>query len=116
MRYDELCGYMEILKRKSDINSVRIDWDVIKADQIAAFSPKYMGMQIADAIASSFFFGAQINQYGFVEDRYIRMLKPVVYHNRGRYNGYGLKIWPGEAEQLMKQQSHMTWLSEVYSF
>lgn len=75
-----------------------------------------MGLQIADAIASSFFFGVQLNQYGFVEDRYVRMLKPLIHNRQGRYNGHGLKFWPRECEPLFKAESHLAWLSEVYSF
>jgi hypothetical protein len=116
MKYDELRTYMETLKLKTQLNDVRIDWDIIKTSQITALSPKLMGMQIADAIASSFFFGTQLNQYGFVEDRYVRMLKSVVYQHRGRYNGYGLKIWPNEAETLVKSLNYMAWLLEVYNF
>lgn len=116
MKYDEFRSYMETLKLKSQLNDVRVDWDVIKSSQITALSPKLMGMQIADAIASGFFFGTQLNQYGFVEDRYVRMLKPIVYHHRGRYNGYGIKIWPSEAEELVKTQNHMEWLKSSYNF
>lgn len=116
MKYSEFRSYMHTLKLKSALNTVRIEWDVIKADQITALSPKLMGMQIADAVASGFFFGTQLNQYGFAEDRYVRMLKPAVYSHRGRYNGYGLKIWPNDAETVVKKESHLTWLEEVYNF
>lgn len=116
MRYDEFCTYLNTLKIKSRFDEVRVDWNVIKAKQVTALSPKLMGMQIADAIASGFFFGTQLNRYGFAEDRYARMLKPVMYQHLGRYNGYGLKIWPKEAEEMAKKQSHMAWLADVYNF
>ncbi|MBC7871712.1 MAG: DUF3800 domain-containing protein [Chitinophagaceae bacterium] len=112
MKYEELRSYLEILKSQTGPFDVQIDWSIIKTDQITAHSAKTMGLQIADAVASGFFFGLQMNQYGFAEDRYGRMLKSVVYSNKGRFNGYGLKIWPGEGETLIKNESHLVWLKE----
>lgn len=116
MKYQELRNYLETLRLKTQLNDVRIEWAVIRSEQITALSPKLMGMQIADAVASSFYYAAQLNQYGFAEDRYIRMLKPVVYHHRTRYSGYGVKLWPNEAEVYAQTKSHMMWLKEVYQF
>jgi hypothetical protein len=116
MKYEEFRQYMEKLRVKSALSDVRIDWDIINPNQITAYSPKLMGMQIADAVASGFFFSTQVNQYGFVEDRYARMLEPTVYHHRGRYNGYGIKVWPNEAQKITENQSELRWLKEVYKF
>lgn len=116
MKYAEFRDYLAVLKVQTGPFAVEINWDVIKSDQITAYADKRMGLQIADAVASSFFFGIQVNQYGFAEDRYARMLKSVVYNHRGRYNGYGLKVWPRECEPMIKTESHMVWLVESYSF
>lgn len=116
MKYSELREYINGLKLRSQYDDVRIDWNAINANQIDALSPKLMGMQIADAVASSFFFSTQLNQYGFAEDRYVKMLQPICYHHRGRYNGYGIKVWPNEAETLIKNQPHLQWLAQHYNF
>lgn len=116
MKYEEFRAYLNVLKSQTAVFKVEVDWDVIKIDQITAFASKGMGLQIADAVASGFFFSTQLNHYGFIEDRYARMLKPVVYGHKGRYNGYGLKIWPHEHEPILKNESHLTWLQEVYGF
>jgi hypothetical protein len=89
---------------------------VINPEQISAHGVKRMGLQIADAVASGFFFAVNQSAYGFVEDRYARMLKDVVYHNNGRWNGYGLKFWPKECEPQLKTESHYKWLLDDYSF
>ncbi len=84
---------------------IRLDWSVIKRDQISAYTPgKCMGLQIADAVASATFYSVQLSQYGYTESRYIQMLKPVVYHYRGAYLGYGLKFWPIEAEEKIEKE------------
>lgn len=116
MKYEEFRQYMDRLQHQTEFGDVQIDWNVIKRDQITAYAAKRMGLQLADAVASGFFFGVQLSQYGFVEDRYVRMLHPLMYKHSGRYAGYGLKFWPRETEMLFKTQSHMAWLREVYEF
>jgi hypothetical protein len=44
------------------------------------------------------------------------MLQPIVYNHKGRYNGYGLKFWPRECETILRTESHLGWLKEVYRF
>jgi hypothetical protein len=73
-----------------------------------------MGLQIADALASSFFYGVQPSRHGFIEDRYARMLKPVVYHRQGRYLGYGIKFWPREAGDLVAENERLKWVMAEY--
>lgn len=116
MKYEEFREYMDRLQHQTRYGDVQIDWNVIKRDQITAYSAKRMGLQLADAVASGFFFGIQRNQYGFAEDRYARMLQPITYKSSGRYAGYGLKFWPQECAETIKTQSHLTWLQEVYGF
>lgn len=73
-----------------------------------------MGLQIADAVASSVYYAVQPTQHGYTEDRYIRMLKPVVYHHHGRHWGYGLKFWPREADALLSQDDRLRWVVEQF--
>jgi hypothetical protein len=115
LRLNELTDYMDILQYEIDPKKVNIDWNVIKSQQIRAFPPHLMGLQLADAVASSFFFGLQ-PRYGFVEERYAKMLKPIMYHNNQRYSGYGVVVWPLEAETWVKKQDHLKWFREVYDF
>ncbi len=106
----------ELLQHQTQFGDVQIDWNVIKREQITAYSAKRMGLQLADAVASAFFFGVQLNQYGFVEDRYARMLHPIMYKHSGRYSGYGLKLWPKDIHATLKTRSHLVWLRDVYGF
>jgi len=115
MSYDEMRSYLRLLKRQTSSIDVRIDWSVIKTGQIVAYSAgKRMGLQIADAVASSFFYAVQPSQYGFREDRYARMLKPVVYREKGKSIGYGLKFWPREVNDIIEFDSDFKWLREEY--
>lgn len=103
MSYEDLRIYFEWL---SNDQNVKIDWNVIKpSTQMREFSPmKRMGLIIADAVASSFYYAVQADHYGFTEDRYARMLKPRIY-KRGNYASYGLKFFP-------KQYPAQPWLAD----
>ncbi len=115
MSYDQLCEYLNLLKRRSDLGDVRIDWSVINPDNIRAIGhEKLMGLQIADAVASSFYCGVQNSPQGFTEPRYAQMLKPVVYQDKGRYLGYGVKFWPRDAMALIQQEGNLAWVNQTY--
>ena len=115
MSYEELRKYLVYLKEQTDFFDVRIEWSVIVPDQIKAYSPgKRMGLQIADAIAGSFYYAVQKTQHGFTEDRYVRMLKPVVYSRRGHYIGYGIKLWPRDIDEALKHDQSLNWMRIDY--
>ena len=94
---------------------VRIEWNVIDSNQIIAYTAgKRMGLQIADAVASSFFYAIEPSNYGFTEDRYVRMLKPVVYNRNGQFVGYGIKFWPLEVGDEMLDTKNFVWIASTY--
>ena len=113
--YEELRSYVGHLRANAAFFDVRIDWDVIKTSQIVSRSAgTRMGLQIADAIAGSFFYAVQPTPHGFVESRYAEMLKPVVYHHGARYRGYGVKFWPRDVEGLLQVDEHLARINEAY--
>jgi len=115
MSYQDLKDYLKVLKDKTGPFDVRIDWSAIVPEQITAYSSgKRMGLQIADAVASSFFYAVQASQHGYTEDRYARMLRDVVYHRKGTHVGYGLKFWPREIDELIKKDERFRWLITNY--
>lgn len=112
MSYGELKKYLEYLKERTGPLDVRIEWSVVDPKRLVAYSPgRRAGLQIADAACGAFFYAVQPTQYGFTEDRYARMLEPVVYRSKGQWRGYGLKFWPGEAESLVEG---LPWVREAY--
>jgi hypothetical protein len=114
MSYAELRRYLDLLKEQPGPSSARIEWEVVKTEQLTAYSAgKRMGLQIADAVASSFYYAVQSSQHGFTEDRYVRMLKPVVYHRQGKHVGYGLKFWPREVEPRLDEE-RFAWVRSEY--
>lgn len=115
MSYDELRAYLLILKARTELGDVRIEWSVIRPEQIHAMNhDKLMGLQVADAVASSFYFGVQQTPLGFTEPRYAQMLKPVVYHHSGQHLGYGVKFWPREVAELLDKEKTLQWVRHTY--
>ena len=114
MSYGELGDYLRYLHDRSGLFDVRIDWDVIRPDQVRAFTPgKRMGLQIADAVAGSAWSAVERSQYGFTESRYLRMLAPIVYAYKGKCLGYGLKLWPRDVVDLIHEDEY-AWLLEDF--
>lgn len=113
--YPELCAYFDLLRKKSEVGDVRIDWDIVKPEAVRAVNhDAMMGLQVADAAASAFYYGVQVNPQGFNEARYATMLKPVVYAHKGRRLGNGVKLWPRDADDLTLSEPALAWIREVY--
>jgi len=114
MSYQELRDYLDLLRSMTAMD-VRIEWSVIDPERVVALtSGKRMGLQIADAVAGSLYYAVERTRYGFTEDRYAKMLKPVLYHHRGKFLGYGLKFWPRECESLIQSDERLEWVRAHY--
>lgn len=93
---------------------IRLEPNVIKSSQVYTYSHgKRMGLQLADAVASSHL-NALEPLLGFTEDRYVKMLKPIVYQRNGSYLGYGLKFFPREVHGLFKTDARLKWVDDEY--
>ena len=73
-----------------------------------------MGLQIADAVASSYFNALESNRFGYTEPRYAEMLRKVAYTHKGSALGYGLKLWPRESMDLIESDEKLAWIKKMY--
>lgn len=106
MSYEEIRDYLRILRRKAeaDPEQVQIDPTVIHPDSIRTVEhSKLAGLQVADAVASSFYFALKVNRYGETEPSYVRHLKNVIYRHKEQAAGYGIKCWPSDLSGLKKK-------------
>lgn len=78
-----------------DHSEVAIHWNALSTPFETYSHGKRAGLQLADAVAGSFFRAVQPH-LGFTEPRYAEMLKPVVYERRGNYLSYGVKVYPAD--------------------
>ncbi len=114
MSYNELIAYLKQLQSRTGILDIRIEWNVVRPTQlIAAPAGRLLGLQVADAVAGSFWYAVEQSQYGFNEPRYAQMLKPVVYQRKGTYLGYGLKFFPRDIMDVLDEPRY-DWITSVY--
>lgn len=101
MSYDDLRAYLGLLLVQSaNTDSIHIDWGAIDPARVQAVNhDKLAGLQLADAVASSAFFASNLSRYGDVEERYLKMLAPVIFRNKQRIDGYGMKFWCAAPEK-----------------
>lgn len=108
MSYDDLREYLGRLRDTSEAADVRVDWSVVRPEQVKAINHDQLaGLQIADAVASGIYFAANLNPYGEAEDRYLHLLAPTLYGRKKAILGYGLKFWPEDFETLAQGLRHL---------
>lgn len=111
MSHDELRNQLQIPEAQEEGETA--EPLILRSEQIHIYSAgRRMGLQIADAIASGFFKAVEPSPYGHTEDRYARMLKPVVYRREKSYLGNGLSFWPEETESLFREDNRFDWVRD----
>lgn len=81
---------------------------IIRASQIQAIMhSKSMGLQIADAITSSYFYAVEASQDGFTEDAYVRLLLPCAYQETEKLIGWGVRFDFCSGETLEEMQTEV---------
>lgn len=102
MSYDDLRNYLTQLK--TDVTKdVRIDWNVIDPNLVCAINHGQLaGLQLADAVATSVFYAVHKNQYGEVEERYLKLIAPIIFRYEGKTEGYGLKFWCDDKDEISR--------------
>jgi hypothetical protein len=93
-----------------------IDWSVVDPARFEALSPnKNAGLQLADSMAGAFY----CNDHPILRHRtseWSAVLKKTLYRSpRGRYLGYGLKLFPHQVEKQMAQGIRCTWATSIFS-
>ncbi|MDP1931298.1 MAG: DUF3800 domain-containing protein [Gammaproteobacteria bacterium] len=100
MSYDDLRDYLNGMRKDNAVGN-RIDWNVIDTTLVRAENHDQLaGLQLADALASGVFFALNKNQYGEVEERYLRLLSATIYRHGATIEEYGLKFWCDDQEQI----------------
>ena len=115
MSYEEMREYLRLLeKQKYAGQDIRIEFDRIPIDKLKTQTPgRSMGLQLADAAAGAFFNAIERDNFGNTEPRYINMLSPVLYRHQRNTQGYGLKIVPREAMQILRTEESLKWLMQL---
>ncbi len=100
MNYKALQQYLEYLDTNRAALGYRAAPEIIRPDQISSFTAgKRMGLQIADAVACSYFKAVEANAFGFTEESYAKSIVARAYRHNGELWGYGLNVMPRETEE-----------------
>jgi hypothetical protein len=101
MSYDDLRGYLGRLRE--DASARTVEWEVIDPALLKAVNHDQLaGLQLADAVASGVFYAVHRSVYGEVEDRYLRLLAPTIFRRERRLEGYGLKFWCADGDEVRR--------------
>jgi Protein of unknown function (DUF3800) len=110
LSYEELGAYFSMLQR----TDARIEWRVIKPNQFKVLkNGKHPGLQFADCVASAMYCCDHHCARKKTTD-WAKILKAAAYCHRGKYLGYGIKIFPPEAEKQMAQRTIASWAKEHF--
>jgi len=118
MSYFDMRQYLSKLERMSGegLYEPQIHWPAIDTRRMETHTAgKRAGLQVADAVAGSFYYAAEYSSLGLTEDCYARMLKPVVYCHGKKHLGYGLKFFPRHNDLLPTIEERLGWVWSEYS-
>jgi hypothetical protein len=98
----------------------RVEWSVIKPEQCLELATgREMGQQIADAIASAFFFSARSSsekKTASLIPPYAERLAPIMYRHGNVCARYGIKFFPNDYLPVIQSDEQWAWLRDVYQF
>lgn len=118
MSYEDIRDYLRLLLEKSGedgVDAVQVLKSVIIPENIRSVEhSKLAGLQAVDAIASGFHMALKRNIYGETESAYIQILRKSVYAHKGTCFGYGIKLWPGNLEDMKKDAPEVENLESVF--
>ena len=96
LNYDELKNTIELVLADPSAFSYEgySEREIIRPTQVQAIMhSKSMGLQIADAVTSSYYCAVENSADGFTEDAYVRLLLPRAYRYSEKLFGHGINFW-----------------------
>ncbi|WP_081269162.1 DUF3800 domain-containing protein [Variovorax paradoxus] len=108
MSYVDLRNYIELLRKQSLLNTnIQIHWPAVVTEKIRAVAHNQMsGLQIADAVATSVFYGIRLSRLGISDPSYMVLLRELAYQHKKSRFGYGVKFL-SNFQDLKKQMPHL---------
>jgi hypothetical protein len=104
LKQSEVNEYFHRVWYDDAAKKVVIQKSAILEDILVQSSGKAMGLQLADAVASSFFYSVEPNRHGMVETAYLRHILQRAYCSDHKVMGRGIKLFPDDAlHQLLEE-------------
>lgn len=106
MSYDDIRGYIDHLKQQSQ--GVNIHWPAVDTAKLRAVAHNQLaGLQAADAVATSYYYGVKLSRFGIADPGYMRFFRPHVYKHRNNCFGYGVKFL-SPLDSLKERMPHLS--------
>lgn len=101
LKVEEIMGYLSRLTTERERHEYRGVDNIDIENTLILTSGRAVGLQIADAVASSYFFAVEKNRLNRVEPSYMQQIRHLSYASQGGcVFRNGVKIFPTAAEQL----------------
>jgi hypothetical protein len=101
LKVEEIKEYLSRLTTERERHDYRGVDNIDIENTLILTSGKAVGLQIADAVASSYFFAVEKNRLNRVEPSYMQQIRHLSYASQGGcVFRNGVKIFPKNAEQL----------------
>jgi hypothetical protein len=105
LKQSEVNEYFHRVWYDDTAKEIVIEQSAILEDILVQSSGKAMGLQLADAVASSYFYSVEPNRYGMVETAYLRLIIPRAYCHNHRLVGHGIKLFPDDAQHQLPEET-----------
>lgn len=70
-------------------------------------------LQVADICSGALYDALEINQYGDIEESYLLSLADKFDRVNGKLWGYGLKLFPRSAKEIIKEYDCYSWMAKI---
>jgi hypothetical protein len=101
----EVNEYFRRVWYDENAKEIVVKQSAVLEDILVQSSGKAMGLQLADAVASSYFYSVEPNRYGMVETAYLRLIIPRAYRHNHRLIGDGVKLFPDDAQHQLPEET-----------
>lgn len=110
---EEFQSYLRRIPYRTNNSPDYMAWDHLNIDGVTCEDNKTLiGLQMADYVASAAAKSVEVGPWGVVEDKYMRELKPILMKYGPTVKGFGVKLWPGIADDL-RSSDKLKWYDEL---
>jgi Protein of unknown function (DUF3800) len=108
LSYELLAEYFKTLQKQQ----TQVSWGHLDVERLKVRGhAESIWLRSADAIASGVAQGLELSRHGFCEDKYARLLRPIVYSVGLNYRSYGMKVFPQRPPIENERDNRYEWLS-----
>lgn len=109
--YKDLCGYLTTVF-PGPYRTPTIKQETLKSLEAQNKQTRKL-LQVADICSGALYDALEINQYGDIEESYLLSLADKFDRVNGKLWGYGLKLFPRPAKEIIKEYDCYSWMAKI---